>query len=509
MTITRRQFIEAVGRLATVASVSSLVASDDLRPVDRVRLIGSNKVMFVDHEFIAKSDGVRLKLHPPRKTGERLVESEHPWESATLNWFSVLRDEDRYRMWYECYDVEGWPTADDTSFCYAESTDGIRWTKPKLGLVSYRGSKENNILFRQIGTGKHRSRVHGSGVFLDPSAPPEARYKCVSQGLFQGIGDRPHYVAGMTSPDGLRWTRVPQPICPVFADSQYSGFWDTQQRRYVIVGRVSGRGGRAIGRSASDRFDGFEPFTRVLETDEHDPPESDLYNPACQQYPGSPGLYLMFPSLFRHREDTLDIRLAVSRDGVKWTRPDRETSFIPLGQPADFDGGSLYMGNGGCLRTGDELSFYFSGSTLKHGEVELESLTDPKKRRVISRAVARPDRLVSVTAGNAGGQFDTPLMRFTGDRLVVNAAARPGGTVRVGLLDADNRPISGRDVSECQALQHDEESWMVSWAEGNGVARISEQSIRLRIELRDADVFGFQFQDGCRRSIENRCPSER
>ncbi|MDA1052885.1 MAG: hypothetical protein O3C40_20730 [Planctomycetota bacterium] len=246
MTITRRQFIEAVGRLATVASVSSLVASDDLRPVDRVRLIGSNKVMFVDHEFIAKSDGVRLKLHPPRKTGERLVESEHPWESATLNWFSVLRDEDRYRMWYECYDVEGWPTADDTSFCYAESTDGIRWTKPKLGLVSYRGSKENNILFRQIGTGKHRSRVHGSGVFLDPSAPPEARYKCVSQGLFQGIGDRPHYVAGMTSPDGLRWTRVPQPICPVFADSQYSGFWDTQQRRYVIVGRVSGHGQRAL-----------------------------------------------------------------------------------------------------------------------------------------------------------------------------------------------------------------------------------------------------------------------
>ena len=494
MTITRREFIEAIGSLAAVTGASSPVASDDLPPADRVRSIGANKVLLVDHEFIAKSDGVRLKLHPPRKTGERLIESEHPWESVTLNWFSVLRDGDKYRMWYECCDVDGWPTTDDTSFCYAESNDGIRWTKPKLGMVSYRGSKHNNILFLQVGERKHRSRVHGSGVFLDPSAPPESRYKCVSQGLFQGIAERPHFVAGMTSPDGLQWTRNPQPICPVFADSQYSGFWDAQQRCYAVFGRVSGRGGRAIGRSINDRFDAFAPFTRVLETDEHDPPNSDLYNPACQQYPDVPGLYLMFPSLFRHREDTLDIRIAVSRDGAKWTRPDREVAFIPLGQPADFDGGALYMGNGCCQRTGDELSFYFSGSTLKHNETELENLADFRKRRVISRPIARVDRLVSVTAGVAGGQFDTPLIRFDGDYLIVNAAARPGGAVRVGLLDADYQPIPGRGVSECRTLASDNESWTVSWADGHSVSGLSQQSIRLRIVMRDADLFGFQFQ---------------
>ena len=494
MSITRREFMEAVGGLAAVASVSSSVANDDLPPADPVRSIGANKVLFVDHEFIAKSESVRLKLHPPRKTGERLIASERPWESATVNWFSVLRDGDKYRMWYECYDVEGWPTADDTSFCYAESNDGIHWTKPNLGMVSYRGSKDNNILFRQVGEGKHRSRVHGTGVFLDPSAPLESRYKCVSQGLFQGIGERPYFVAGMTSPDGLRWTRNPQPICPVFADSQYSGFWDAQQQRYVIVGRVSGRGGRAIGRSTSDRFDTFTPFTRVLETDEHDSPDSDLYNPACQQYPDAPGLYLMFPSLFRHREDTLDIRIAVSRDGEKWTRPDREVAFIPLGQPADFDGGSLYMGNGGCQRTGDELSFYFSGSTLKHNETELENLADFKKRRVISRAVARADRLVSVSTGVAGGHFDTPLIRFAGDKLVVNAAAHPGGSIRVGILDADGQQIPDRGVAECRALTDDKESWTVSWADGHSVSRWAQQSMRLRIEMRDADLFGFQFQ---------------
>jgi len=493
MTMTRRGFIEAAGALAGVACVSSSFADDDLQEADRIRSIAANKVLLVDHEFIAKSENVQLKLHPPRKTGERLIESDQPWESATVNWFSVLRDGNKYRMWYECYDVEGWPTADDTSFCYAESSDGIHWTKPKLGMVSYQGNKNNNILFRQIGEGNHRSRVHGSGVFLDPSAPPESRYKCVSQGLFQGIAERPYFVAGMTSPDGIRWTRNPQPICPVFADSQYSGFWDTEQRRYVIFGRTFARGGRAIGRSSSDRFDAFPPFTHVLATDEHDPPESDLYNPACQQYPDVPGLYLMFSSLFRHREDTLDIRIAVSRDGVKWTRPDRDATFIQLGEPGHFDGGSLYMGNGGCLRTGDGLSFYFSGSALKHNETELPNLADSRNRRVISRAVARVDRLVSVSASVAGGKFDTPRIRFTGDKLVVNAAVRRGGSLRVGLLDAEGQPIPGRGVTECRSLADDNESWTVSWADRNSVSDLSGQSIRLRIEMRDADLFGFQF----------------
>lgn len=173
---------------------------------------------------------IRTKLHPPKKTGERLLESEKPWEEATLNWFSVLQDQGKFRMWYDCYDREGWPTADDISFCYAESEDGINWTRPNLGLFEYKGSKNNNILFRQIGTAQSRSRVHGSCVFIDPDAPPESRYKCVSQGLFQGIGDRPHYVAGMSSADGLHWTRMEQPICQVFADSQYSASWNPQRR---------------------------------------------------------------------------------------------------------------------------------------------------------------------------------------------------------------------------------------------------------------------------------------
>ena len=226
-------------------------------------VVGSEKQLFIDDLFLTQATNVSLRLHPARKTGERILEANQPWENASLNWFSVLQHEGKFRMWYECYDVEGWPTTNDTSFCYAESVDGLRWTKPNLNLFSYHGSTSNNILFREIGPPDAHSRVHGAGVFLDPTATPDTRFKCVSQGMF-ARGSPPYRIAGMTSPDGLRWTRLPEPICEVFADSQYSTFWDATQESFVLYGRVNGRG-RAIGRSLSRDFAHFEPPQLVLE----------------------------------------------------------------------------------------------------------------------------------------------------------------------------------------------------------------------------------------------------
>jgi hypothetical protein len=460
---------------------------------DAVISLGLRKALLVDRHFISDSVGTRLRLHPPKKTGERLIESEHPWENATINWFSVLKDGDLYRMWYECYDVEGWPTADDTSFCYAESHDGIHWIKPKLGLFSYHGSTQNNILFRQVGEATYRSRVHGSGVFIDPTAPAESRYKCVSQGQFQGLAALPHFIAGMTSADGFQWKRTPQPICRVFADSQYSGFWDDRTKQYVIFGRTSGRGGRAIGRACATEFANFAPLGRVLQTDAADPPNTDLYNPACMHYPGETELYLMFPSLFRHEQDTLEIRLAISRDAETWTWPDRETPLLGLGAANDFDSGSLYMGNGGCLRTGKEWSFYFSGSSLKHREVELETLADPSRRRVISRAVARPDRLVSISASDEGGRFTTPPIKVHGTQLRLNALTAADGGIRVAILDQQGKSQEHYELSNCERVRGDHEEGVVTWGQSRQSIARFEQPVRLQFELRKADLFSFQF----------------
>jgi hypothetical protein len=125
--------------------------------------------------------------------------------------------------------------------------------------------------------------------------------------------------------------------------------------------------------------------------------------------------------------------------------------------------------------------------------VELANLSDPKNRRVITRAVAPRDRLVSITAEAAGGHFQTPTIQFVGERLIVNAAVRPGGRVRVGLLDAQGIPIPGRGIEDCPAWTNDSISWTVCWADGPDLASWSGKPVRLLMELYDADVFGFQF----------------
>jgi len=480
--------------------------------------VSTEPQFFVDALLFSESANIALRLHPARKTGEHNLERDRPWESATLNWFTVMADDAytvtpgaKYRMWYECYDIEGWPTGDDTSFCYAESADGIHWVKPKLSLFEYQGEKTNNILFRMLGPEQAHSRVHGTGVFRDPSAPRDARYKAVSQGVFSSVGKPPHRIAGMHSADGLHWTRYPSPICNVFADSQFSAFWDTASEAYVLYGRVAGHG-RAIGRSTSTDFSRFPPLELVLDNADDEPPNSDLYNPPVLRYED---LYLMFPSLFRHDTQTLDIRLAVSRDGIHWTWPDGDTPFIPLGQPGEFDSGSLYMGQGMIPADNGETWLYYGGSRLKHDESELERLVKPGNSRVYSRVVTRLDRLVSVDAGDKMGHFVTPPLSFRGNALVLDAEVLEGGRVRVGMLREDGTPIKGRAVVECVPIRRERRDQIVRWVVPNSgitttadggllhydgfafsydVGEYADQAVRLRVEMTNASLYSFVFQ---------------
>ena len=452
--------------------------------------VGDRAQWFIDGLFFASSANIALRVTPPIKTGERTLVSDRPWEDATLNWFSVMEEGGKFRMWYECYDVEGWPTTNDTSFCHAESADGIHWEKPALGLFAYHDSKENNILFRQIGGEGAHSRVHGAGVFKDPNAPPEARYKAVSQGMFAG-SDPPHRVAGMSSADGLRWTRLPGRICDVFADSQYSGFWDGSIGQYVLYGRVSGHG-RSIGRSASASFDHFAPLELVLQTDDQDPPGTDLYNPAAFKYPDADRVYLMFPSLYRHDSDTLDIHLAVSRDGIHWTWPERGKPFVALGAAGSFDSGSLYMGQG-MVRVGNELWQYYSGSPLKHNEAELDALAKPENKRVFSRVVSRLDGLVCAQAGAEEGTFTTPALAFEGKTLVLNLKTEADGEVCVGLLDTDGEPIAGHTVEDCAPITGDHIEKAVAWKAGEDLGDLLKTPVKMVVKMRNASIFTFRF----------------
>ena len=136
----------------------------------------------------------------------------------------------------------------------------------------------------------------------------------------------------------------------------------------------------------------------------------------------------MFPSLYRHEPDTLDIRLAVSRERRPLDMAGANAAFIPLGETGDFDSKALYIGQG-LIEVGEEMWLYYSGAPLRHDGARWRDFVHSDQPRAYRRAVIRRDRLVSVDAGRKGGSFVTPPLRFTGNTLTLNVEVRPGGKV--------------------------------------------------------------------------------
>jgi len=187
----------------------------------------------------------------------------------------------------------------------------------------------------------------------------------------------------------------------------------------------------------------------------------------------------------------LDIRLATSRDGLTWSRPEQGKAFIPLGKEGDFDSASLYMGQG-MLRVGDELWLYYGGSPLKHSDNALEAGIS----RTVSRVVSRLDGFVSAETGSAVGEFITPPLLFHGNILTLNVAVREGGSLRVGLLEEDGTPIEGRSIDDCEAISGDHISTRVFWKTGGDVSNRATKATRMQVRMSNASLYAFQFTVG-------------
>ncbi|MEW6752064.1 MAG: hypothetical protein AB1505_13955 [Candidatus Latescibacterota bacterium] len=159
-----------MGRIADDAPLGQGGAAT---PVD----VGTEKQLVLDDGLTQSAAGVVLTMNPPDKTGEHNLVAEHPWEGGLIGGFTVVQDGDRYLAWYSAWPPgpEGRPGSDLlTRLCHAVSDDGIHFTKPRLGLFEYQGSRANNIVFAGAGHG-----YHAGTVFVDPSAPPEERFKLV------------------------------------------------------------------------------------------------------------------------------------------------------------------------------------------------------------------------------------------------------------------------------------------------------------------------------------------
>ncbi|HOQ89625.1 MAG TPA: hypothetical protein PLX03_05750, partial [Candidatus Hydrogenedentes bacterium] len=82
---------------------------------------------------------------------------------------------------------------------------------------------------------------------------------------------------------------------------------------------------------------------------------------------------------------------------------------------------------------------------------------------------------------------------FTGETLYLNMSTSAAGHIRCALLDAETgKPLPGFDISDCPEIIGNDPARAVRWT-GGSLAPLSGKPVRLRVELRDADLYALRF----------------
>lgn len=435
-------------------------------PVD----IGTQRELFVDDYLIGQFSGEARQVLQKPVPQEVVLVTDKPWEGNTCAYYTIFQDGERYRMYYRGshYDEQTRKAAHAEVVCYAESRDGIRWTKPELGLCEFAGSTANNIVWNGPGG-------HNFTPFKDanPDCPPEARYKALA-------GGRGGLLA-FQSADGLNWSLIRnEPVITKGAfDSQNLAFWDPHTRLYREFHRQF-RGERDIMTGTSSDF---LTWTDPVFLEYPGAPKEHLYTNAILSYERAPQLLVGFPTRFYpDRGQQVEPVFMTSRDGRTFHRwPD---AVIPVTAPENRDGNrSNYMTWGLVQLPGSDREYSVYATEAYY--------TGPDSR--VRRFTYRVDGFVSVHAPADGGQLVTKPLRFAGTKLTINAATAAGGRIRVEIQDAAGQPIDGLSLEDCHEFCGDAIEHTVSWTGGTKLDTLVSKSIRLRFELQDADLYSMQF----------------
>lgn len=447
------------------------------RPID----IGSRVELFVDDYLIDSLDGGALKLHKPTPR-EVVIVHDAPWEGSTSHGHVVFQDGSLYRMYYRASEWD--ETADDHlhySACYAESKDGIHWTKPELGLYQFHGSKRNNIVF--MGRGRQNFAPLKDA---NPDCSPDARYKALA-----GVaGDGGIWT--FQSPDGIHWSPLSRgPVITHGAfDSVNLAFWDTTRKRYVDFHRGFRDGYRDVLTCTSTDF---RNWTQPVFLEYPDAPPEHLYTNSIAPYYRAPHIFIGFPKRFlpsrnptRHfKRGTSDVLLMSSRDGRTFRRWG-EAVIRPGLQKSRWVNRNNYVAWGVVVTksdipdTPDELSIY-----------SIEGYYVGKSCQ-LRRYTYRIDGFASVQASLAGGEMVTKPLVFDGDRLIINFSTSAAGSVRVEIQDAEGTPIEGYRLDESTELFGDEIGQPVTWKAGADISRLAGKPVRFRFVMKDADLYSIQ-----------------
>jgi hypothetical protein len=425
--------------------------------------LGSRRELFIDMFLIDFLDGCEIQFHHP-------VPALVDLPNCPRDYQTILKDGDLYRLYYRSI-VPGYQGDQKDGHageitCYAQSTDGVHWTTPSLGLFEINGSRDNNVIWAD---GPPLS--HNFTPFIDdnPAAVSDRRFKAVA-----GIHETGLFA--LTSPDGVHWKKIQDsPIITSrdFAfDSQNVAFWSPTEKCYLCYFRTW-----------KTPYGELRTFSRTTSTDflhwttpvpiQPNLPGEHLYTSGTHPYYRAPHILIALPSRFMpKRGESTDILLMSSRDGLIFDRLFKEAYIWPGLDPGRWGNRANYAA-WHVVPTGPaEMSIY-----LKNLRFSL-----------------RIDGFASIYAGYRDGRMLTKPFTFTGKTLSINFATSAAGGVRVELQDEFGKPISGFSCDECPEIIGDEIDHTVKWNTGSEITALAGRPVRMLFMLKEANLYSLKFE---------------
>jgi hypothetical protein len=457
--------------------------------------IDSRRELFVDRHLIQRLDGVSLQLHEPQPAGVALS-FDRPYEGVFAAYVTVMHDGGTYRMYYRGLPATRAGQADHSLgaevTCYAESTDGITWTKPSLGLFEVGGGKDNNVILVRAPT------CHNFSPFLDTrtGAEPTQRFKAVG-------GNKRIGLIAYVSADGIRWSKLrDEPIITQGAfDSQNVVFWSEHEQTYVCYfrtfKRIGGENYRWISRTTSTDF---LNWTDPVEMDMGDVPPTHFYTNQTHTYYRAPHIYVSFFARFMpgrqvltkedvsrlgvvgdYYHDISDACFMTSRGANSYDRTFPHSFVRPGRGAANWTSRTNYPALGTVPTNDGMMSMYIQRNYATPAH-HLERLT------------LRPDGFASVRAGFNMGEMITRPLIFKGKELVLNVSTSAAGELRVEIQNVDGTPLPGYALGDCNPIIGDEIERVVTWKNGSDVANLAGKPVRLRMVMNETDLYAIQFR---------------
>jgi len=524
---TRRTFLGMTGASASLfgAPVTRLGEAQK-SPLD----VGFRKQLFVDKRFIEFQQNVQLVPILPDLQRESFLAADKPWESGRVcSTGSVCQHGGKIILWY---DAREWDPKTQlpkgVRYCYAQSDDGVHFHKPNAGIIEWQGSKNNNmVLIGGVGT-----------MFVDSYDVPAKRFKALVDLVpeleplhwseLDGVESR--WICLFTSPGGLHWTRAPKVVFPMWLGSQQSILWDDRLEKWVLYLRAH-RPHRCFGRTVVDRGKLEEPYQFwaqpgrsydkhgknslkdelpiVMDRDGGDPQGGQTYMMNAWKYPEAEDVYLAFvPMWYEARggtgaSDRVEAQLAVSRDGIQWNRPWRRAVISP-GAPSMDAAGQIWPLPEPIVRGSEVWLYYLSEPDTHLSFAHQPNYVSPKEAELmadrralfgtclIARAIWRLDRFVAADSGPEGGEILTPLIRFSGSGLMVNANAGASGQLRIAIENADGTAIPGLTIEDSVPIQGNGLVLPARWKNGASIGQLAGKPVKLRFRLTNCQLFSFQ-----------------